>query len=174
MPIKRLFVANRGEIALRVQQTLQAMGIGTIAVYSEPDSSAPHVAMSDEAYPLPGSIAEETYLDIDQHIAIAHQHGAEAIHPGYGFLSENAGFVQVIEDHGLTFIGPTAEHIRVMGDKITAKDTMKELGVPCVPGSDGGVPTLADAKRIGDEIGYPVIIKATAGGGGKANKCNFA
>ena len=96
--------------------------------------------------------------------------GAQAIHPGYGFLSENANFVQVVEDHGITFIGPTAEHIRVMGDKITAKDTMKQLGVPCVPGSDGGVDTLADAKRIGEEIGYPVIIKATAGGGGRGMK----
>jgi len=96
--------------------------------------------------------------------------GAQAIHPGYGFLSENARFVQIVEDHDITFIGPTAEHIRVMGDKITAKDTMKDLGVPCVPGSDGGVPTLEDAKRIGDEIGYPVIIKATAGGGGRGMK----
>jgi len=96
--------------------------------------------------------------------------GAQAIHPGYGFLSENARFVQIVEDHGLTFIGPTAEHIRIMGDKITAKDTMKALGVPCVPGSDGGVPTLEDAKRIGAEIGYPVIIKATAGGGGRGMK----
>jgi acetyl-CoA carboxylase biotin carboxylase subunit len=96
--------------------------------------------------------------------------GAQAIHPGYGFLSENARFVQIVEDHDLTFIGPTAEHIRVMGDKITAKDTMKDLGVPCVPGSDGGVPTLEDAKRIGAEIGYPVIIKATAGGGGRGMK----
>ncbi|MBT6526470.1 MAG: acetyl-CoA carboxylase biotin carboxylase subunit, partial [Marinovum sp.] len=111
-----------------------------------------------------------SYLSVPAIIAACEITGAQAIHPGYGFLSENASFVQVIEDHGLTFIGPTAEHIRIMGDKISAKDSMKELGVPCVPGSDGGVPTLEDAKRIGAEMGYPVIIKATAGGGGRGMK----
>ena len=126
--------------------------------------------MADESVCIGPPSSQQSYLSIPSIIAACEITGAEAIHPGYGFLSENAGFVQIVEDHDLTFIGPTAEHIRIMGDKITAKDTMKELGVPCVPGSDGGVPTLADAKRIGEEIGYPVIIKATAGGGGKGMK----
>jgi acetyl-CoA carboxylase biotin carboxylase subunit len=126
--------------------------------------------MADESVCIGPPPSSESYLSIPAIIAACEVTGAQAIHPGYGFLSENANFVQIVEDHGLTFIGPTAEHIRIMGDKITAKDTMKKLGVPCVPGSDGGVPTLADAKRLGDEIGYPVIIKATAGGGGRGMK----
>ena len=117
--------------------------------------------------PPPGT---DSYLSIPAIIAACEVTGAQAIHPGYGFLSENANFVQIVEDHDLTFIGPTAEHIRIMGDKITAKDTMKKLGVPCVPGSDGGVATLDEAKKLGEEIGYPVIIKATAGGGGRGMK----
>ena len=129
-----------------------------------------HVRMADESVcigPPPGS---ESYLSIPSIIAACEVTGAQAIHPGYGFLSENANFVQIVEDHDLTFIGPTAEHIRVMGDKITAKDTMKALGVPCVPGSEGGVADLAAAKALGDEMGYPVIVKATAGGGGRGMK----
>jgi acetyl-CoA carboxylase biotin carboxylase subunit len=126
--------------------------------------------MADESVCIGPPSSQQSYLSIPAIIAACEITGAEAIHPGYGFLSENANFVQIIEDHGLTFIGPTAEHIRVMGDKITAKDTMKALGVPCVPGSAGGVPTLEEAQRIGEEIGYPVIIKATAGGGGKGMK----
>jgi len=128
------------------------------------------VRMADESVCIGPPSSQQSYLSIPAIIAACEITGAEAIHPGYGFLSENANFVQIIEDHGLTFIGPTAEHIRVMGDKITAKDTMKALGVPCVPGSAGGVPTLEEAQRIGEEIGYPVIIKATAGGGGKGMK----
>jgi acetyl-CoA carboxylase biotin carboxylase subunit len=126
--------------------------------------------MADESVCIGPPSATDSYLSVPAIIAACEITGAQAIHPGYGFLSENASFVQVIEDHGLTFIGPTAEHIRIMGDKISAKDSMKELGVPCVPGSDGGVPTLEDAKRIGAEMGYPVIIKATAGGGGRGMK----
>ena len=166
----KILIANRGEIALRVIRAAREMGIGSVAVHSTADSDAMHVRMADESVCIGPPSSQQSYLSIPAIIAACEITGAEAIHPGYGFLSENANFVQVIEDHGLTFIGPTAEHIRVMGDKITAKDTMKALGVPCVPGSDGGVPTLEDAQRIGEEIGYPVIIKATAGGGGKGMK----
>ncbi len=166
----KILIANRGEIALRVIRAAREMGIGSVAVHSTADSDAMHVRMADESVCIGPPSSQQSYLSIPSIIAACEITGAEAIHPGYGFLSENAGFVQIVEDHGLTFIGPTAEHIRIMGDKITAKDTMKELGVPCVPGSDGGVATLEDAKRIGAEVGYPVIIKATAGGGGKGMK----
>ncbi len=166
----KILVANRGEIALRVIRAAREMGIASVAVHSTADSDAMHVRMADESVCIGPPSSQLSYLSVPSIIAACEITGAEAIHPGYGFLSENAGFVQVIEDHGLTFIGPTAEHIRIMGDKITAKDTMRALGVPCVPGSDGGVATLEDAQRIGAEIGYPVIIKATAGGGGKGMK----
>lgn len=167
---KKILIANRGEIALRVIRAAHEMGIGSVAVHSTADADAMHVRMADESVCIGPPSSQQSYLSIPAIIAACEITGAEAIHPGYGFLSENANFVQIIEDHGLTFIGPTAEHIRVMGDKITAKDTMKALGVPCVPGSAGGVPTLEEAQRIGEEIGYPVIIKATAGGGGKGMK----
>ncbi|MBR9653376.1 acetyl-CoA carboxylase biotin carboxylase subunit [Thalassovita aquimarina] len=167
---EKILIANRGEIALRVIRACREMGIQSVAVHSTADSDAMHVRMADESVCIGPPSGTQSYLSIPAIIAACEITGAQAIHPGYGFLSENANFVQIIEDHGFTFIGPTAEHIRVMGDKITAKDTMKALGVPCVPGSDGGVPTLEDAKRIGEEIGYPVIIKATAGGGGRGMK----
>ena len=167
---KKILVANRGEIALRVIRAAREMGIASVAVHSTADADAMHVRMADESVCIGPPSSQQSYLSIPAIIAACEITGAEAIHPGYGFLSENANFVQVIEDHGLKFIGPTAEHIRVMGDKITAKDTMKALGVPCVPGSVGGVPTLEDAQRIGEEVGYPVIVKATAGGGGKGMK----
>ncbi|QFT59608.1 Biotin carboxylase [Sulfitobacter sp. THAF37] len=167
---KKILVANRGEIALRVIRAAREMGIQSVAVHSTADSDAMHVRMADESVCIGPPSSAQSYLSIPAIIAACEITGAEAIHPGYGFLSENAGFVQVVEDHGLTFIGPTAEHIRIMGDKITAKETMRKLGVPCVPGSEGGVATLEDAKRLGEEIGYPVIIKATAGGGGKGMK----
>ncbi|MBT3466968.1 MAG: acetyl-CoA carboxylase biotin carboxylase subunit, partial [Rhodobacteraceae bacterium] len=154
---KKILIANRGEIALRVIRAAREMGIGSVAVHSTADADAMHVRMADESVCIGPPSSQQSYLSIPAIIAACEITGAEAIHPGYGFLSENANFVQIIEDHGLTFIGPTAEHIRVMGDKITAKDTMKALGVPCVPGSAGGVPTLEDAQRIGEEIGYPVI-----------------
>ncbi|MGC1497016.1 MAG: acetyl-CoA carboxylase biotin carboxylase subunit [Sulfitobacter sp.] len=166
----KILVANRGEIALRVIRAAREMGIGSVAVHSTADSDAMHVRMADESVCIGPPSSQQSYLSIPAIIAACEITGAEAIHPGYGFLSENADFVQVIEDHGLTFIGPTAEHIRIMGDKISAKDTMKKLGVPCVPGSEGGVATLEDAKKIGEDMGYPVIIKATAGGGGKGMK----
>ncbi|NOE33502.1 acetyl-CoA carboxylase biotin carboxylase subunit [Ruegeria sp. HKCCD7318] len=166
----KILIANRGEIALRVIRAAREMGIKTVAVHSTADSDAMHVRMADESVCIGPPPSPQSYLSVPAIISACEITGAQAIHPGYGFLSENAEFVQIVEDHGITFIGPTAEHIRVMGDKITAKDTMKALGVPCVPGSDGGVPTLEDAKRIGEEFGYPVIIKATAGGGGRGMK----
>ncbi len=166
----KILIANRGEIALRVVRAAREMGIASVAVHSTADSDAMHVRMADESICIGPPASQQSYLSFPAIISACEITGAEAIHPGYGFLSENAGFVQIVEDHGISFIGPTAEHIRVMGDKITAKDTMKKLGVPCVPGSEGGVPTLEDAQRIGAEIGYPVIIKATAGGGGRGMK----
>ncbi|MEX0278697.1 MAG: acetyl-CoA carboxylase biotin carboxylase subunit [Ruegeria sp.] len=166
----KILIANRGEIALRVIRAAREMGIKTVAVHSTADSDAMHVRMADESVCIGPPPSPQSYLSMPAIISACEITGAQAIHPGYGFLSENAEFVQIVEDHGITFIGPTAEHIRVMGDKITAKDTMKELGVPCVPGSDGGVPDLAAAKKIGEEFGYPVIIKATAGGGGRGMK----
>ena len=168
--IEKVLIANRGEIALRVIRACREMGIQSVAVHSTADADAMHVRMADESVCIGPPAGTESYLSIPAIIAACEITGAQAIHPGYGFLSENANFVQIVEDHDLIFIGPTAEHIRVMGDKITAKETMIKLGVPVVPGSDGGVATLEDAQRIGEEIGYPVIIKATAGGGGKGMK----
>ena len=166
----KILIANRGEIALRVIRACREMGIGSVAVHSTADADAMHVRMADESVCIGPPASPQSYLSFPAIISACEITGAQAIHPGYGFLSENAQFVQIVEDHGLTFIGPTAEHIRIMGDKISAKDTMKELGVPCVPGSDGGVETVEDALKIGEEFGYPVIIKATAGGGGKGMK----
>jgi acetyl-CoA carboxylase biotin carboxylase subunit len=168
--IEKILVANRGEIALRVIRAAREMGIQSVAVHSTADSDAMHVRMADESVCIGPPPSTESYLSIPAIIAACEISGAQAIHPGYGFLSENASFVQIVEDHDLIFIGPTAEHIRIMGDKITAKETMRALGVPCVPGSDGGVPDVKTALKIGEEVGYPVIIKATAGGGGKGMK----
>jgi acetyl-CoA carboxylase biotin carboxylase subunit len=166
----KILIANRGEIALRVVRACREMGVKSVAVHSTADSDAMHVRMADEAICIGPPSSAQSYLSFPAILSACEITGAQAIHPGYGFLSENAAFVQAVEDHGLTFIGPSAADIRTMGDKITAKDTMKELGVPCVPGSAGGVPTLKDAQRIGDEVGYPGIIKATAGGGGRGMK----
>ena len=166
----KILVANRGEIALRVIRAAREMGIKSVAVHSTADVDAMHVRMADESVCIGPPPSTDSYLSIPALVAACEITGAQAIHPGYGFLSENARFVQVLEDHEITFIGPTAEHIRIMGDKITAKETMKALGVPCVPGSEGGVPDLESARRIAAEIGYPVIVKATAGGGGKGMK----
>ncbi len=166
----KILIANRGEIALRVIRACREMGIQSVAVHSTADADAMHVRMADEAICIGPPSATDSYLNVAAIIAACEVTGAQAIHPGYGFLSENAEFVQIVQDHDLAFIGPTAAHIRTMGDKITAKDTMKELGVPCVPGSAGGVPTVEAALEIGAEFGYPVIIKATAGGGGKGMK----
>ncbi|MXU65793.1 acetyl-CoA carboxylase biotin carboxylase subunit [Oceanomicrobium pacificus] len=167
---KKILIANRGEIALRVIRACREMGIQSVAVHSTADSDAMHVRMADESVCIGPPSGTQSYLSIPSIISACEITGAEAIHPGYGFLSENANFVSIVQDHGLTFIGPTAEHINVMGDKITAKETMRKLGVPCVPGSDGGVPTLEEARRVAEDIGYPVIVKATAGGGGRGMK----
>ena len=167
---EKILIANRGEIALRVIRACREMGIRSVAVHSTADADAMHVRMADESVCIGPNPSSDSYLSIPAIVSACEITGAQAIHPGYGFLSENANFVQVLEDHEITFIGPTAEHIRIMGDKITAKDTMNRLGVPCVPGSNGGVADVDSAKRVAAGIGYPVIIKATAGGGGRGMK----
>jgi acetyl-CoA carboxylase biotin carboxylase subunit len=167
---EKVLIANRGEIALRVIRACKEMGISTVAVHSTADSDAMHVRMADESVCIGPPSSAQSYLSIPSIIAACEISGADAVHPGYGFLSENAAFSQVIADHGMTFIGPSADHINVMGDKIAAKDTMKRLGVPCVPGSDGGVTDIDEALRVGQESGYPVIVKAAAGGGGRGMK----
>ncbi|KGJ05064.1 acetyl-CoA carboxylase biotin carboxylase subunit [Paracoccus sphaerophysae] len=166
----KILIANRGEIALRVVRACREMGIASVAVHSTADSDAMHVRMADESICIGPPPSPASYLSMPAIISACEITGAQAIHPGYGFLSENATFVQMVEDHGLTFIGPSAEHIRLMGDKITAKETAKSLGIPVVPGSDGGVADMDTARRVAAEIGYPVIIKATAGGGGRGMK----
>ncbi|WP_410216540.1 acetyl-CoA carboxylase biotin carboxylase subunit [Paracoccus sp. (in: a-proteobacteria)] len=166
----KILIANRGEIALRVIRACREMGIASVAVHSTADADAMHVRMADESVCIGPPSSSQSYLSMPALISACEITGAQAIHPGYGFLSENAGFVQMLEDHDITFIGPRAEHIRIMGDKITAKDTMKALGVPCVPGSEGGVNDVDEAMRVAAQIGYPVIIKATAGGGGRGMK----
>jgi acetyl-CoA carboxylase biotin carboxylase subunit len=166
----KILVANRGEIALRVIRAAREMGIKTVAVHSTADADAMHVRMADESVCIGPPPSTHSYLSIPAIIAACEITGAQAIHPGYGFLSENAKFVQIVEDHDLIFIGPSAEHIRQMGDKITAKETAERLGIPVVPGSKGGVPDVDAAKAAATEMGYPVIIKATAGGGGRGMK----
>ena len=165
-----MLIANRGEIALRVIRACKEMGISTVAVHSTADMNAMHVRMADESVCIGPPPSNKSYLSIPAIISACEITGAEAIHPGYGFLSENSNFVDIITDHGIQFIGPTAEHIRIMGDKITAKETMKALKVPCVPGSDGSVSSLEAALNVGKNIGYPLIVKATAGGGGRGMK----
>src|SRR6201996_4531372 len=166
---EKILIANRGEIALRVIRACKEMGISTVAIHSTADSDAMHVKLADESGCVGPPAAAQSYLNIPAIIAACEITGAEAIHPGYGFLSENAKFADIVKEHGLTFIGPTPEHIRMMGDKITAKQTVKALGIPTVPGSDGEVTDEA-APKMAEEIGYPVLIKATAGGGMKVAK----
>lgn len=167
---EKILIANRGEIALRVIRACREMGIKSVAVHSTADADAMHVRMADESVCIGPAPSGQSYLNKAAIISACEITGAQAVHPGYGFLSENASFAQALEDHGITFIGPTAEHIRIMGDKITAKDTAKELGIPVVPGSEGGVPDFETALKVAAEIEYPVIIKATAGGGGRGMK----
>ncbi|NHN88906.1 acetyl-CoA carboxylase biotin carboxylase subunit [Acetobacter conturbans] len=166
----KILIANRGEIALRVLRACRELGIRTVAVHSTADADAMHVRLADEAVCIGPPAARESYLNVAAILSAATITGAEAIHPGYGFLSENADFAETVEAHGLVFIGPTAEHIRTMGDKISAKTTMEALGVPLVPGSDGELTSIEEAYEVADRVGYPVLIKAAAGGGGRGMK----
>ncbi|MGB0411771.1 MAG: acetyl-CoA carboxylase biotin carboxylase subunit [Pikeienuella sp.] len=168
--VSKVLIANRGEIALRIQRACREMGIQSVAAHSTADADAMHVRLADESVCIGPPSATQSYLNIPALITACEITGADAIHPGYGFLSENAGFAQIVEEHDLAFIGPTADHIRMMGDKITAKTTMKNLGVPCVPGSDGDVKTVEEARDLAASMGYPVIIKAASGGGGRGMK----
>ncbi len=164
---KKILIANRGEIALRIIRTCKEMGIKTVAVYSTADRESLHVRFADEAVCIGPPRSSDSYLNIPQILAAAEITNADAIHPGYGFLSENAKFAEVCRDYNIKFIGPTPESIRAMGDKITAKETMKKAGVPTVPGSEGLLGSESEALSLATEIGYPVIVKATAGGGGR-------
>jgi len=170
VPFRKVLIANRGEIALRVHRACQEMGIQTVAVHSTADNTAMHVRLADESVCIGPPSARESYLNMAAILSAAAITGADAIHPGYGFLSENASFAEMVEAHGLAFIGPSPEHIRMMGDKIAAKDAMRRLGVPLVPGSLGALESLEEARAVADEIKYPVLIKAAAGGGGRGMK----
>ena len=167
---QKILIANRGEIALRVLRACKELGIQTVAVHSTADADAMHVGLADESVCIGPPASRDSYLNIHQIVAACEITGADAIHPGYGFLSENAKFADILAAHNITFIGPSGDHIRIMGDKIEAKRTAKRLGIPVVPGSEGAVSDEKDALRIAAEIGYPVIIKASAGGGGRGMK----
>jgi acetyl-CoA carboxylase biotin carboxylase subunit len=166
----KVLIANRGEIALRIQRACKELGIATVAVHSTADADAMHVRLADESVCIGPPPASESYLNIPRLLAACEITGADAIHPGYGFLSENARFAEILEEHDITFIGPTSEHIRIMGDKIEAKETAKRLGIPVVPGSDGAITDEAQAMRVAKSMGFPVLIKAAAGGGGRGMK----
>ena len=167
VPFSRILIANRGEIAIRIMRACRELGIHTIALYSDVDKEALHVRYADEAHPIGGTSARESYLDIDKVLTIARQTRADAIHPGYGFLSENPVFAEVCADRGIVFIGPTAEALHSVGNKIAARHTAQKCGVPVVPGSIAGLNGHTEAAAIADTIGYPVLLKAAAGGGGK-------
>ncbi|WP_375404122.1 acetyl-CoA carboxylase biotin carboxylase subunit [uncultured Sphingomonas sp.] len=169
-PIKKLLIANRGEIALRIHRACHEMGITTVAVHSTADTEAMHVRLADEAICIGPPPATDSYLNVANIISAAEISGADAIHPGYGFLSENAQFAEIVELHDLLFVGPKPEHIRTMGDKVEAKRTAGALGLPLVPGSDGAIADLDEAKAVAAEVGYPVLIKAASGGGGRGMK----
>lgn len=164
---KKILIANRGEIALRVHRACKEMGIATVAVHSEADRNAMHVRLADESVCIGPANVTESYLNIPAIIAACEVTDADAVHPGYGFLSENARFAEIVEAHGMAFIGPTADHIRIMGDKITAKQTVADAGIPVVPGSDGGVESLEEAREVAKKVGFPLLVKAAAGGGGR-------
>jgi acetyl-CoA carboxylase biotin carboxylase subunit len=167
---EKILIANRGEIALRVLRACKELGIATVAVHSTADADAMHVRLADESVCIGPPAARDSYLNVPALLAACEITGADAVHPGYGFLSENARFAEILAEHEIHFIGPKAEHIRIMGDKIEAKRTAKRLGIPVVPGSDGGVGADADALKVAREIGFPVLIKASAGGGGRGMK----
>jgi acetyl-CoA carboxylase biotin carboxylase subunit len=166
----KILIANRGEIALRVMRAAKELGIATVAVYSTADRDAMHVKLADESVCIGPPPARDSYLNIPAIVAACEITGADAVHPGYGFLAENARFAEILEEHDIAFIGPRAEHIRMMGDKIEAKRTAERLGIPCVPGSEGGVRDEDEAGKIAAEIGYPIMVKAAAGGGGRGMK----
>jgi acetyl-CoA carboxylase biotin carboxylase subunit len=166
----KVLIANRGEIALRIHRACREMGIKTVAVHSTADEQAMHVRLADESVCIGPPPARDSYLNMPAIVSAAIITGADAIHPGYGFLSENAKFAEIVEEHGLTFIGPSPEHIRMMGDKVQAKKAMRAVNVPCVPGTEDAVTDIEEAKKIAEEIGYPVLIKASGGGGGKGMK----
>ncbi len=167
---EKILIANRGEIALRIHRACREMGIHTVAIHSTADANAMHVRLADESVCIGPPPPNQSYLNIPAIISAATITGADAIHPGVGFLSENAGFAEIVEAHGFTFIGPSPDHIRMMGDKITAKRAMIEAGVPCVPGTDGAISGPDEARKMAASIGYPVLIKATGGGGGRGMK----
>jgi acetyl-CoA carboxylase biotin carboxylase subunit len=167
---EKILIANRGEIALRVLRACKELGIATVAVHSTADADAMHVRLADESVCIGPPPAKDSYLNIYSILAACEITGADAVHPGYGFLSENARFAEILGEHGLKFIGPKAEHIKLMGDKIEAKRTAKRLGIPVVPGSDGGITSEKQALTVASEMGFPVLIKATAGGGGRGMK----
>jgi acetyl-CoA carboxylase biotin carboxylase subunit len=166
----KILIANRGEIALRILRAAKELGIATVAVHSTADAEAMHVKLADESVCIGPPPARDSYLNVPALLSACEITGADALHPGYGFLAENARFAEILAEHQITFIGPKAEHIRLMGDKIEAKRTAKRLGIPCVPGSEGGIGDDDDAKRIAAELGYPVLVKAAAGGGGRGMK----
>ena len=167
---QKVLIANRGEIALRILRACKELGIQTVAVHSLADANAMHVRLADESVCIGPNPAKDSYLNIPSILAACEITGADAVHPGYGFLSENARFARILTEHKITFIGPSSHHIEIMGDKITAKKTALELGIPVVPGSEGEVKTPAEAQALAKEVGYPVLVKATAGGGGRGMK----
>ena len=171
---QKILIANRGEIALRIQRACRELGIPTVAVHSTADSQAMHVRLADESVCIGPPAARDSYLNVPNILSAAAVTGADAIHPGDGFLSENAGFAEMVEAHGITFIGPSSAHIRMMGDKISAKTAMAGIGVPLVPGSAGEVADMEEARAVAEQIGYPVLIKAAAGGGGRGMKVAHA
>lgn len=166
----KVLIANRGEIALRIQRACKELGIATVAVHSTADADAMHVKLADESVCIGPPPASDSYLNIPRLLAACEITGADAVHPGYGFLSENARFAEILEEHNIAFIGPTSEHIRIMGDKIAAKETAKRLGIPVVPGSEGAVTSEEQAMKIAKDMGFPVLVKAAAGGGGRGMK----
>ena len=168
--IKKILIANRGEIALRIIRACKELDIKTVAVHSTIDENAMHVRLADESVCIGPPLASKSYLNISSILSAAEVSGADAIHPGYGFLSENAKFAEIVDEHGLIFIGPTAQHISEMGDKVSARTAMKKLGIPLVPGSDGAIKNLQELKTIAKKIGFPILIKAASGGGGKGMK----
>ncbi|MEL0072771.1 MAG: biotin carboxylase N-terminal domain-containing protein, partial [Rhodobiaceae bacterium] len=168
--IEKILIANRGEIALRVIRACREMGIRSVAVHSTADETAMHVRLADESVCIGPPSATDSYLNIPAIVSACEITGADAVHPGYGFLSENARFADILDAHGLTFIGPKADHIRLMGDKIAAKAKAIELGIPVVPGSDGEVKDVDTALKLGREMGFPVLVKAASGGGGRGMK----